>query len=57
MNISLDHDVDSSDTIKLHQLVGIVAAATHQCHVLALGIVLFVALRENSVLGKLCGER
>jgi hypothetical protein len=57
VNISLDHDVDSSDTIKLHQLVGIVAAATHQCHVLALGIVLFVALRENSVLGKLCGER
>jgi len=52
VDIRFDDDIDTTDTIELDLRVWAIGAASHHGHVVALGIVLCVALGENSVLGK-----
>lgn len=43
MNIRLDHDVDTTDTVKLNLLILVVAPVTNPGHVSAAGIELRIA--------------
>lgn len=52
VNIGLHNDVDSSDTVELNLLIGVLGTRSHGGHVLTLGVVLLVSLSENSVLGE-----
>jgi hypothetical protein len=52
VNIRFDENIDTTNTIELDLLIWVLVAVSHQSHVLALGVVLCIALGENSVLGK-----
>jgi hypothetical protein len=43
VDISFDHDIDTTDAIKLDFIVLVIPPVAHSSHVLAVGLVFFVA--------------
>lgn len=56
MHVGLDNNVDSTDPVEGDFDVGVLLAATHLGHVLALGVVLLVALGEDGILIQGCSQ-
>jgi ABC-type molybdate transport system permease subunit len=52
VDISLDEDVDTTNSVELHLLVLVLAPVTHANQVSTTGVVLLVAFGQNGVGGK-----
>ena len=49
MDISLDHDIDATNSIKFYFLVLIFAPVAHGCHVDALSLVFLVSYKQLTI--------
>lgn len=50
MNISLDENVDTTDTIKFNLLILVLAPVSHLCHISAASVILSVSYKDVLVI-------
>ena len=56
MNVSLDKNIDTADSIKIELFVFVISPISFSCHVVSAGIILFVTFSEHNVSVKGFGQ-